>query len=78
VRDRFIAYDQWLADTPEVPKLLLTTEPGGLVPPQIVRWSRANVAGLEVENVGPAGHHAPGDQPDAIGQAIARWWPGTG
>lgn len=73
VRDRFIAYDQWLADTPDVPKLLLTTEPGSLVSPQIVEWSRANVAGLEVENVGPAGHHAPEDQPDAIGRAIDRW-----
>ena len=25
------------------------------------------------EAVGPAGHHAPEDQPDAVGQAIARW-----
>jgi haloalkane dehalogenase len=73
VRDRFIAYDQWLAGTPEVPKLLLTTEPGSLVSPAIVQWSRDNVAGLEVESVGPAGHHAPEDQPDAIGRAIARW-----
>jgi haloalkane dehalogenase len=73
VRDRFIAYDQWLAGTPEVPKLLLTTDPGSLVSPEIVQWSRDNVAGLEVSSVGPAGHHAPEDQPDAIGQAIARW-----
>jgi haloalkane dehalogenase len=31
------------------------------------------VASLEIESVGSAGHHAPEDQPDAIGQAIARW-----
>lgn len=75
VRDRFIAYDRWLADTPDVPKLLLTVEPGdrSLVSPAIVQWCRANIAGLEVENVGQAGHHAPEDQPDAIGQVIARW-----
>jgi haloalkane dehalogenase len=73
VRDRFIAYDQWLADTTEVPKLLLTTEPGSLVSPRIVQWCRGHVTGLEVESVGPAGHHAPEDQPEAIGQAIARW-----
>jgi haloalkane dehalogenase len=30
-------------------------------------------AGVEVESVGPGGHHAPEDQPDAIGQAVARW-----
>jgi haloalkane dehalogenase len=73
VRDRFLAYDQWLAATPDVPKLLLTTQPGSLVSPAIVQWCRANVAGLQVQDVGPAGHHAPEDQPDAIGQSIARW-----
>ena len=73
MRDRFLAYDQWLAATPDVPKLLLTTQPGSLVSPQIVRWAREHVAGLEIESVGPAGHHAPEDQPDAIGQSIAQW-----
>jgi haloalkane dehalogenase len=73
VRDRFLAYGRWLADTPDVPKLLLVTEPGSLVSPAIVAWCRQHVAGLEVKSVGPAGHHAPEDQPDAIGQAVARW-----
>jgi haloalkane dehalogenase len=73
VRDRFLAYDQWLSNTPDVPKLLLTTEPGGLVSAEIEQWCRDNVTALEVESIGKAGHHAPEDQPDAIGQAIARW-----
>jgi haloalkane dehalogenase len=73
VRDRFLAYDQWLAATPDVPKLLLTTDQGGLVSPQIEQWSRENIAALEVESIGKAGHHAPEDQPDTISQAIARW-----
>jgi haloalkane dehalogenase len=73
VRDRFLAYDRWLADSPDVPKLLLTTEQGGLVSAQIEQWCHDNVAALEVEDIGKAGHHAPEDQPDAIGQAIARW-----
>jgi len=73
VRDRFLAYDQWLADTPAVPKLLMVTEPGGLVSPVIERWARDNIAALEVESIGQAGHHAPEDQPDAIGKAIASW-----
>jgi haloalkane dehalogenase len=73
VRDRFDAFGTWLAGTPDVPKLLLTVEPGSLVSPAIVRWCRENVAGLEVEGVGPAGHHAPEDQPEAIGRAVARW-----
>ncbi|OLF08625.1 haloalkane dehalogenase [Actinophytocola xanthii] len=73
VRDRFEAFGSWLAGTPDVPKLLLTVEPGSLVSPAIVRWCRDNVAGLEVEGVGPAGHHAPEDQPEAIGRAVAGW-----
>jgi haloalkane dehalogenase len=73
VRDRFLGYDRWLADTPAVPKLLLATEPGGLVSAEIEHWCRDNIAGLHVESIGKAGHHAPEDQPHAIGQAIARW-----
>ena len=73
MRERFLAYDQWLATTPEVPKLLLTTQPGSLASPQIVAWCRANIASLQIQDVGPAGHHAPEDQPDTIGRAIAGW-----
>jgi haloalkane dehalogenase len=74
VADRVDAYGRWLADTPEVPKLLLTVEQGvGIAAPQIVTWAQEHAASLEVEGIGPAGHQAPEDQPDAIGQAIARW-----
>jgi haloalkane dehalogenase len=73
VYDRVVAYDKWLAGTPEVAKLLLTIEPAGLVTADIEQWARDNIAALEVESVGPAGHHAPEDQPDAIGRAIAGW-----
>jgi hypothetical protein len=40
-------------------KLLLTIEPAGLVTADIERWARDNIAALEVESIGPAGHHAP-------------------
>jgi haloalkane dehalogenase len=73
VYDRFTAYGTWMADTPQVPKLLLTTEPKGMVTAGIEQWARDNSAALEVESIGPAGHHAPEDQPDAIGHAIADW-----
>jgi haloalkane dehalogenase len=73
VYDRVVAYDKWLADTPKVAKLLLTIEPAGLVTADIEQWARDNIAALEVESVGPAGHHAPEDQPDAIGRAVADW-----
>jgi haloalkane dehalogenase len=71
VRDRFLAYGRWLAASGDVPKLLLTVEPGQLVSEAMVAWARANVAALEVESVGPAGHHAPEDRPAEIGTAVA-------
>ncbi|WP_101789234.1 haloalkane dehalogenase [Nonomuraea indica] len=74
VAERMDAYGRWLADSPEVPKLLLTVEDGvGIAAPEIVDWARRTAAALEVEGIGPAGHQAPEDQPDAIGRAISRW-----
>jgi haloalkane dehalogenase len=73
VRDRFLAFGDWLTTSADVPKLLLTVEPGQLVGPAMVEWAREHVAALEVESVGPAGHHAPEDQPHRIGEAVAAW-----
>jgi haloalkane dehalogenase len=73
VRDRFVAYGTWMAETRDVPKLLLTIESGGLVGAEVEQWARDTVVGLEIEGIGAARHHAPEDQPDAIGQRIARW-----
>jgi len=72
---RVEAYDQWLADSPEVPKLLLTFDPGpgAMMGPEIVAWCTANIANLEIEKCGFAGHHVPEDQPDAIAAAIVAW-----
>jgi haloalkane dehalogenase len=67
-------YDQWLAGSADVPKLLLTFEGFGLmVGPAMTQWCRDNVSALEVTACGPAGHHAPEDQPGAIADAIAAW-----
>ncbi|MFI7054199.1 haloalkane dehalogenase [Streptosporangium canum] len=74
VAERMDAYGVWLATSPEVPKLLLTVEDGvGIASPQILDWARRNIAALEVEGIGPAGHQAPEDQPHAIGRAVAGW-----
>ncbi|GAA1745145.1 haloalkane dehalogenase [Luedemannella helvata] len=75
VTERTTAYSAWLAASPQVPKLLLTFDgsPTLLITPAMADWCRANIAGLEVEHIGPAGHHAAEDQPDAIAAAIDRW-----
>ncbi|MEV0423447.1 haloalkane dehalogenase [Streptosporangium canum] len=69
-------YDEWLATSVEVPKLLLTFAPGpgAMMGPEIVEWCAANMAGLEIdEHPMPAGHHTPEDQPEAIAASVVTW-----
>jgi haloalkane dehalogenase len=72
-------YDAWLASTPAVPKLLLAFDPPRELQPSptgsaaMIAWARANVVGLEVIDLGPAGHHAAEDVPGEIGTAIVAW-----
>lgn len=74
VHARMVAYGEWMATTPDVPKLLMLIEPStGLVQPATEQWARETIAALEVESIGKAGHQAPEQQPDAIGRAVARW-----
>ena len=73
---RIEAYDVWLAESTDIPKLLLTFDGPAetlLIGEAMTAWCRANVANLEVENCGPARHIAPEDQPEAIAAAISGW-----
>jgi haloalkane dehalogenase len=65
-------YIDWAKNSPEVPKLLLTVQPGTAMG-AAATWAKETYANVEVEDVGPGGHNAPEDQPDAIGRALARW-----
>jgi haloalkane dehalogenase len=75
VVERVEAYDCWLAESTEVPKLLAAFDPGPgiMIGPELLAWCEENVAALEVARCGVAGHHAPEDQPEAIAAAIAAW-----
>jgi haloalkane dehalogenase len=65
---------QWLATTPDIPKLLLTFDGTGLSnAPAVVAWARSTAAALEVVPLGSAGHHAPEDAPREIAGAITSW-----
>ncbi|GAA4223836.1 haloalkane dehalogenase [Streptosporangium album] len=69
-------YDEWLAASTEVPKLLLTFEPGPgtMMGPAIIDWCAASIAGLEIDRHPlTAGHHTPEDQPEVIAASIAAW-----
>ena len=61
----------WL-ERSKVPKLLLTFDGAGLSnAPAVVGWAKN--AGFTVRALGPAGHHAPEDAPEAIAHAIVDW-----
>lgn len=66
---------EWLASTPAVPKLLLTFEGSTMMSnaPAVVEWAKRTMPNLDVVTLGPAGHHAPEDAPDAIAHAIGAW-----
>src|SRR6266446_5392454 len=65
---------EWLAKTPEVPKLLLTFDGTGLSnAPAVVEWARSAFPKLDVVLLGSAGHHAPEDAPKEIAGAITSW-----
>ncbi len=73
--ERIEAFDAWLAASPQVPKLLMTFDgsPTLLITRDLAAWCDANIAALETVACGPAGHHAPEDQPQAIASAISAW-----
>ncbi|MFF3574141.1 haloalkane dehalogenase [Nocardia jiangxiensis] len=74
VAEIMVNYGRAMADTPQIPKLLMAVENGiGMGGNETIDWARTTFANIETVGIGPAGHHAPEDQPDAIGTAVARW-----
>jgi len=73
VVSRIRAYDDWLANSENVPKLRLTFDgsPTLMIGTEMTAWCKANIAGLEMVPCGTAGHLAPADRPVEIAAAIA-------
>jgi haloalkane dehalogenase len=73
--ERIEAFDEWLASSTQVPKLLMTFEgsPTLMITKELAAWCTANIAALEIVACGEAGHHAPEDQPEAIAAAVSAW-----
>jgi haloalkane dehalogenase len=70
---------QWLAASPQVPKLLMTFEGSPTLLSQATAdWCASHVASLETVHCGQAGHHAPEDRPVEIAAAISAWADGHG
>lgn len=67
-------YGRAMVSTPQIPKLLMAVENGvGMGSDDAIDWATSTFANIDTVGIGPAGHHAPEDQPDAIGEALARW-----
>lgn len=69
-------YDEWLATSVDVPKLLLTFRPGFgvILTPELIDWCAATIANLDIADHDlVAGHQTPDDQPEAIATAISSW-----
>jgi haloalkane dehalogenase len=64
------AYGEWLA-TSNVPKLLVMSEPGGILAGKDLEFARRLPAQTEVTVKGV--HFLQEDSPDEIGRAIAAW-----
>lgn len=76
---RIEAFGTWLAATPEIPKLLITFEPGHdtMLTPSMIDWCRDNFASLEVvHHPVVAGHHTPEEQPELVAESLRAWLPG--
>jgi haloalkane dehalogenase len=76
VVSRVEAFDGWLASSPEVPKLLITFDPGfdTMLTPPMIDWFAATFASLEVvHHPVVAGHHTPEEQPELIASTVAAW-----
>lgn len=73
---RIERYDDWLAASTDVPKLLLAFQPGpgAMMGSEVIAWCAANIASLDiVEHDVVAGHHTPEDHPGVIATTIATW-----
>jgi haloalkane dehalogenase len=67
------SYDRWLASSEDVPKLLLTFEPGAIMSAPVVQWCQENIAALEVANAGQGIHFVQEDEPDSIARIVSEW-----
>jgi haloalkane dehalogenase len=67
------SYGRWLASSEDVPKLLLTFDPGALMSEPVVRWCQDHMAALEVAHAGQGIHFVQEDEPEAIARIVSEW-----
>ena len=58
----------------QLPKLLLSATPGGIIDAQAVAWCQQNLPNLHVVDIGAGIHFVQEDNPHLIGTALAKWY----
>ena len=67
------SYNRKLQES-ELPKLLFTAKPGGIISPEMIEWAETNLSNLNVVDIGPGIHFLQEDNPHLIGSEIAAWY----
>lgn len=58
----------------DLPKLLFHADPGGIITPRVVEWSRKNLKNLTTVDIGSGIHYLQEDNPHKIGEELAKWY----
>jgi haloalkane dehalogenase len=66
-------YNQKLQES-ELPKLLFSATPGGLIDDKTVEWCKQNLKNLKVLDIGDGIHYLQEDNPHLIGEELAKWY----
>lgn len=68
----FATYSEKLTKS-DLPKLLLSFEPGLIIREEQLEWAKTNLKNLDVVQVGDSIHFVQEDDPHGIGRAISNW-----
>ena len=66
-------YDKKLRGS-ELPKLLFSASPGGIIEAKTVEWCKQNLKNLKVVNIGNGIHYLQEDNPHLIGEELSKWY----
>jgi len=58
----------------ELPKLLFSATPGGIINDKTVEWCRQNLKNLKIVDIGEGIHFLQEDNPHLIGEELAKWY----
>jgi haloalkane dehalogenase len=58
----------------ELPKILFSATPGGIINDKTVEWCRQNLKNLKVVDIGEGIHFLQEDNPHLIGEELAKWF----